>query len=100
MTGQVYELRVRMLKQICSVIKRDKQHKAKDEYRVLRCAQNDKRFLLTSICESALVPAEGFEVGEELGEADCCGFSSVDLGLAFRSQGGDRKRHGDAMVGA
>jgi hypothetical protein len=92
-----------MQKQICSVIKEKEQAttKPKTNTGVLRCAQNDKRFLLTSsICESALVLAEGVEVGEELGEADGGGFGSVDFGVAFCSQGCDGEGHGDAVVGA
>ena len=47
-----------------------------------------------------LALAEGVEVGEELGEADGCGFGSVDLGVAFGSKGCDGEGHGDAVVGA
>jgi len=39
-------------------------------------------------------------VGEELGEADGGGFGSVDLGVAFCSQGCDGEGHGDTVVGA
>ena len=42
--------------------------------------------------------AEGVEVGEELGEADGCGFGSVDLGVAGGAKGGDREGHGDAVI--
>ncbi|MCU1253268.1 MAG: hypothetical protein JWQ49_6297 [Edaphobacter sp.] len=47
-----------------------------------------------------LALAELVEVGEELGEADGGGFSSVDLGFAFCSEGCDGKGHGDAVIGA
>ena len=47
-----------------------------------------------------LTLAEGFEVSEELGEADGGGFGSVDLGVAGGAEGGDGERHGNAVVRA
>ncbi len=49
---------------------------------------------------TGLALAESVEVGEELGEADGCGFSSLDFGVACGAKRGDGEGHGDAVVGA
>ena len=45
-----------------------------------------------------LALAEGFEVGEELGEADGGCFGSLNFGVALCSESCDGEGHSDAVV--
>ena len=67
---------------------------------VLVCAAKAAPFQNVSKTILRLALAEGVEVGEELGEADGCGFGSLDFGVACGAECGDGEGHGDAVVAA